>query len=111
MGFEQVDLAGLFGMEKNCGNVEAELLFGQIGQCFMFSSGARVGEPDLENERVAEAEHRRRVASIVNLADMAVGRGRASIRQRDRRCRKDIARTVATILPQAVILAQPLEVT
>jgi hypothetical protein len=36
---------------------------------------------------------------------MAVGRGRASIRQRDRRCRKDIARTVATILPQAVVLA------
>lgn len=109
VGLEQVGLPGLFSVEENCGNSETKILFRHEGQGLVFSSGGIVGKPNLADECVAKAEHSGRIAGIVDPANMAAGRRRTSVRRRDGRCRKCIARTVATIPPQAGTVAGPFD--
>lgn len=56
---DQVGLAAVFSIEEDGGNVEAELLSfsSEKRQGFGFSSSTVVGDPDLDDERVAKAEN------------------------------------------------------
>jgi hypothetical protein len=59
IGLNQVGLASVFGVEEDGGNVEAEVLFSgsEKRQGFGFPPSVVVRDPDLDDERVAKAEH------------------------------------------------------